>query len=205
MVMYVDTIKRLIAFFVIVIMSFSNTGCTKIVLEADTTEYETVKLVVDDKVINSGDDFRVIEPLWWSVSIYDGEERYNSDLAQFSEPQRYVFAIEWYMSEVNNGGHDQFYFNSTGIVWEDAMLGFQAIGAQENYRIIKESADKLSGNPSKDREKRQDELDTYTPDFEDLDIRYYESEKSLLKKLNDYIKANADAFYFSGEVKIPKL
>jgi hypothetical protein len=64
---------------------------------------------------------RVIDPLWWSVSIHDGPKKYEADLGHFSYPQRYIFAIQWYVAEVNNGGHNQFFFNSTGIVWKDAL------------------------------------------------------------------------------------
>ena len=175
-------------------------GCTK---NADEVEYKLQKLIIDDSVIMSNDEYRIIAPVWWSVSIYDGEKQYNKDLRQFTAPQRYVFAIVWYMSEVNNGGHDQFYYNSTGIVWEDAMNGFQAIGAQENYSIIKESADMIGGSPNKDRKKRQKEMEKYDPDFDKLDERFYVSESVMLEKLHVYIKANAESFYFNGEVQIP--
>jgi hypothetical protein len=127
---------------------------------------------------------------------------HHRDLGQFSLPQRYVFAIEWYMEEVNNGGHAQFYFNSTGIVWEDAMNGFQEIKAQENYSIIRESANAIGGSPNKDRAKRQVEMERYDPDFTELDEQFYESESSMIEKLQAYIKENADSFYFNDEVKM---
>lgn len=41
----------------------------------------------------------------------DGPQRYEEDLTQFSKEQRLVLAYHWYLSEVNNGVHDQFYFN----------------------------------------------------------------------------------------------
>ena len=167
-------------------------------------EYEVVRFVVDEAVINTNDDFKVIEPVFWSVSIYDGEKQYEKDLEAFSLPQRYVFAIEWYMSEVNNGGHDQFYWNSTGIVWEDAMNGFQAIKAQINYEIIKESANMMGGNPSKNWDKRQNQLEKFEPDFSTLDDRFYESEAQMIELLLKYIKENTADFFFDGEVKIPK-
>ena len=166
--------------------------------------YKAQNLVVDEDVIKSNDEFKAIEPVWWSVSIYDGEDQYNRDLEQFTIQQRYVFAIYWYTAEVCNGGHDQFYFNSTGIVWEDAMNGFQAINAHENYSIIKESANVLGGSPNKDREKRQTELEKYKPDFTELDERFYAIESSMIEMLRAYIKDNAESFYFIGEVLIPE-
>ena len=91
------------------------------------------RVIVDDAVIESGEIQEIIDPLWWSVSIYDGEEQYQRDLEGFTAPQRYLFALQWYLAEVNNGGHDQFYSNSTGIVWEDAMNGAREMGMEPYY------------------------------------------------------------------------
>ena len=159
-------------------------------------------MIVDEKLINSNDPQAVIRPVWWSVSIYDGEKKYEDDLKSFSLPQRYVFAIQWYIGEVNNGGHYQFYDNSTGIVWEDALKGFEVIGAESNAAIIRESANRMGGNPSKDRKQRWEALEKLEPNFDDLDSAFY-SDDSYRGLLHTYIKENASAFYFDGEVKIP--
>lgn len=97
------------------------------------------------------------------MSIYDGEEQYQRDLEGFTAPQRYLFALQWYLAEVNNGGHDQFYSNSTGIVWEDAMNGAREMGMEELYGIIRESADRMGGKPAKEREDRWDRSALHTP------------------------------------------
>ena len=164
---------------------------------------EVKKIVIDDNIINSRDVQSVIQPVWWSVSIYDGEERYESDLAPFTLPQRYVFAIQWYQAEVNNGGHCQFYDNPTGIVWEDAMNGFIAIGAKKNADIIKDSAARMGGKPSKDQVKRQEQMDKFEQDFDELDTRFYESEEEMTELLFAYIEANSKDFIFTGEVIMP--
>ena len=85
---------------------------------------EEITFDIGDREIDGDDYFAVIEPVFWSVSIYDGPEKYESDLASFSNEQRLLLAYHWYLSEVNNGGHDQFYYNSTGIVWRDALKAF---------------------------------------------------------------------------------
>jgi len=169
-------------------------------------KYKTVHMTVDEQLINAKDAQGVIEPLWWSVSIYDGEAQYQEDLKPFTKPQRYVFAIQWYVAEVNNGGHYQFFDNSTGIVWEDVMRGFEAIGAQKNADILKAYADRMGGNPSKDREKRQEQLENIDPslaDSDDLDKMFYESEADMTELLHTYIRENANNFIFSGKVTVP--
>jgi uncharacterized membrane protein len=168
-------------------------------------QYFDTHVVVNDQVIDEGDVYKIIDPLRWTVSIYDGLEKYESDLKKFSIPQKYIFAISWYRDEINNGGHDQFYSNSTGIVWEDALNGFKEIGLPEFQKILEESAQRMGGYPSKDRNERQDQLSTQNPDFEDLDKRYYKLEGSSFDSaMLKYIKKNRRNFYFDEVVKKPK-
>jgi hypothetical protein len=166
---------------------------------------QLMRFDIGDRQINGDDYFAVIEPVFWSVSIYDGLERYERDLAKFSKEQRFVLACHWYMSEVNNGGHDQFYDNSTGIVWKDAREGFIAIGAKEVAAIIDESSRRLGGTPSLDRGERQGQLERFNPQFDDLDNKFFRLDKKLNyeRKLMEYIRANRKKFYFSGKVKKP--
>ena len=71
---------------------------------------------VTDEQIDDGDFQAIVTPLWWEVSIYDGETEMYDSLDRFTDQQKYVWAIQWYYSEVENGGHDQFFYNDTGIV-----------------------------------------------------------------------------------------
>ena len=160
---------------------------------------------ITDATIDGTDYMEVITPVWYSVSIYDGQAKYEKDLASFSKEQRMVFACAWYLSEVNNGGHDQFYSNSTGIVWKDALAGFQAIGLKEFSDLVAESARRLGGAPNFDRMERRTQLDKLKPDFGDLDDRLYalEDKIDVENKLLEYIRANRSKFYFSGKVSVP--
>lgn len=163
------------------------------------------RVIVDDAVIESGEIQEIIDPLWWSVSIYDGEEQYQRDLEGFTAPQRYLFALQWYLAEVNNGGHDQFYSNSTGIVWEDAMNGARAMGMEELYGIIRESANRMGGKPAKEREDRWDQMSDLEPEFGDLNKRLYAMEKAddIERRMAAYALENRQALYFDGEVEKP--
>ncbi|MBN1313849.1 MAG: DMP19 family protein [Anaerolineales bacterium] len=131
---------------------------------------------IDDEVIDKGDPWATLDPVYWTVNIYDGEEAYNDTLAQFSAEQRFVLAVNWYIAEVNNGGHEQFYYNSTGIVWKDALKGFEEIGLKEAAMILEESANRMGGNPSLDRETRWEQMDDYNPNFDDLDEKLFDLE-----------------------------
>lgn len=163
---------------------------------------KVMRIVIDDAVIDEADPGAIVQPMWWSVSIYDGQSVYERDLQKFSTPQRYLLAILWYDAEVNNGGHHQFYLNPTGIVWRDALHGFRAIGSDENAKILQASADVLGGSPSLDREVRSRQLKPFGVEaFDAIDRRCYDQNYS--EKLAQYIKANRSAFYFNGEVRKP--
>jgi len=77
------------------------------------------------------------------------------------------------MAEVNNGGHCQFYSNSIGIVWEDAMEGFELIGLLKGKAIVDETVRRFGTRPSFDREERGNALDLIDDDFADLDSDFY--------------------------------
>lgn len=106
-------------------------------------KYESVRIRVDQEVLLGDDTFAVIEPVWWKANIYDGPDAYEASLAPFTRYQRLLFAILWYQAEVNNGGHDQFYFNSTGIVWRDALAGFELLHLDAFASVLRESAQRL--------------------------------------------------------------
>ena len=111
------------------------------------------------------------------------------------------------MAEVNNGGHDQFYFNSTGIVWQDALAGYRAVGLQEAALILEQSAARMGGKPSLERETREEQLDSLKPDFDDLDDRFYKLQKAVdfERAMMKYILNHRSAFYFEGDVEKAKV
>lgn len=160
-----------------------------------------VQIEVNDATIARGDLFEVIEPVWDKVSIYDGVAEYEAALSGFSFQQRLVLAILWYRTEVNNGGHDQFFDNSTGIVWPDAVDGFEAIGMPQAATIIGEAVSRL-GTESRFREMRQSALEDHQPDFEDLDNAFFklDSTGAIDERALAYVREHAGAFYFKGTV-----
>jgi len=164
-----------------------------------------VDYVVDDEMLDSDDSFAIIQPVWSYADIYGSLEDYESSLARFSGPQRLVFAIHWYASEVNNGGHDQFFFNSTGIVWPDALEGFKEIGSEKAYAILFEATSRFGVKPSRDRELRMEQLERIEGGFDDLDDRFYELDEDIYTLSIDYARKHRTGFYFKGKVETYEL
>jgi hypothetical protein len=164
--------------------------------------YEKVHVCIDDRKIAEGDPSDVIEPVWWSANIYDGPEPYELSLLQFTRSQRLVFAVLWYAAEVNNGGHRQFYSNSTGIVWKDALEALRVLDMPEFADVLERSAELLGGTPSLGREERSEQLNVFQPDFEELDERFYELDRDdeLNARLIRFIRSRPADFYFDGTI-----
>ena len=149
--------------------------------------------------------WELIQPLWYSVSIYDGLDVYNQNLKPFSDAQRKLLALFWYDSEVCNGGHDQFFFNSTGIVWKDAIEGMRMIGADQYADNFQKAVDMFGGSIPFDRGERIAAMDKLSEneefdDFEEIDTFYYDDECMDIEQLmNDYVKLHAADFVVKGD------
>ena len=168
------------------------------------TKYTKEFVVVDDSLIAKGDPFEIIDPVWWTANIYESYSDYEKSLFNFSQEQRFIFAICWYMTEVNNGGHEQFFYNSTGIVWKDVLDAFNKIGADRNVAILKDAINLFTENPSFNRKERIRQMKNYDNEKSDIiDDKYYDSEIELQRHIIKYVKENSAEFYFRGEVKRP--
>ena len=167
--------------------------------------YEKVRVRVDDRVIADGDLAAIIEPVWWTANIYDGPDEYELSLLQFSLSQRRLFAVRWYFAEVNNGGHRQFYSNSTGIVWRDALKALRALDALEFGEVLERSAELMGGSPSADRGERCEQMALFAPDFNELDDRFYEignkDKDDIDRRMLSLVRAYPKDFYFDGIIR----
>jgi hypothetical protein len=169
-------------------------------------DLQPVRLDVDTNFLSSHDATDILDPVWWSGDIYDSVIDYDRCLAPFSREQRILYAVLWYQSEVDNGGHDQFFFNSTGIVYPDAVSGLRELSLLEGVEILTEAGRRMGGIPARDRAERQRQLNKLHPEFGDLDTRFYDLDKkvNLDATMTSYMRAHADAFGFHGVVQIPR-
>ena len=166
-------------------------------------ELETRFVRIDDAAIDRGSSCEIIDPVWWTGNIYDGAAAYKASLRGFSQNQIRIFALCWYTAEVSNGGHHQFFSNSTGIVWPEALSALEAIGSHDGAAILREAIDRLGGTPPRDREARNDLLDRLEPNFDDLDTRHY-AIPDIDAKATAFVRRNRVDFLFEGNVMVPK-
>lgn len=149
--------------------------------------------------------FDMVDPMWATINIYEDYNTYLKSADGFTLEQRYLLAMTWYFAEVSNGGHHQFFYNSTGIVWEDTINGFKHFGMLEYAANFQKVIDYCGGMISFDRQERYKMLETLEEkhgeeffsflDEADNFIYLYEGQDNEL----NYIKANPEKFVFEGE------
>lgn len=168
-------------------------------------ELRIVHCRIDREFIARHECRDVLNPVYWSVNIYDSPEAYQASLRPFSAAQRAALAAFWYQAEVNNGGHAQFFLNSTGVVWREALAGFGALGLDSYAGPLRAAVARLGGDVPLDREAREARLDAFHGDFDDLDQRFYalDRQASLRGALTRAIRAQPDAFTFDGLLERP--
>ena len=155
------------------------------------------RIHIEVKDVLAGAD--VLAPMF-NVST-SSRNKYEKSLEHFTTEQRYYHAMCMFFSEVCDGGIHQFFFNSAGCVWEDAVKGFEAANIPRVASILKRAGQRLGGKPAFDRRERWKQLDENEPDFDDLDTEFFSLDEECSKQMDDYVKNNAEKFCFDGHIR----
>ena len=147
--------------------------------------------------METGDKYwSVIEPVWEKVSIYDGEGIFLTQFSEIPEKTGHLLAAHWCQSEVRNGGFYQLFFNSTGVLAPEAVVGFRIIGLPKSSSIILQAMQRLGEKYSRRRDKRNAQLslleqqESIDDPFRDLDTVFFE----LLREEGGGFEVAADRY-----------
>jgi hypothetical protein len=123
----------------------------------------------------------LVEPVWKSVSIYDGPDTFRRQFRAVQSEVGHLLAAYWCQSEVRNGGFHQFFSNSTGVLAPEALDAFRSIGLTEWAEILAEAMQVFGTPYPREREDRQERLSEFKgrkreewDPFHSLDDRFYE-------------------------------
>jgi hypothetical protein len=90
------------------------------------------------------DPWEVVEQLGWEA---------------LTPAEKHLCAVETLNDEVNNGGFAQYYFNSSGDHWADALAGLEAMGAVQHAELVRDTLRSFpDGRPSKHHGTRNEQL-----------------------------------------------
>jgi len=110
----------------------------------------------------------LVEPIWDEVSVYDGPELFLRRFEAAPEAARNLLAAHWLQSEVRNGGFEQFFENSSGMLAPEAEAAFRALGMPETAGIVKRAMQLLLTPFPREQYKRCEQLEGVHHDLWDL-------------------------------------
>jgi hypothetical protein len=149
-----------------------------------------------DKLLNSKNvNGSIIE-----LDNFIGKEcNYGDELGKLTEPQKLFYLNQNLEREVNNGGFNQYFLNSSGNYAHETILSLAAIGATKTAKILGRAIDQFPGkNVPNDRNERNVILEQIEDEankvWNELDKEFFEYEDDLNTLNIEYVKVNKQFF-----------
>jgi len=119
----------------------------------------------------------------------------TEDYGELTDMQRLAHLVFWYDSEVQNGGHLQYFANSSGRRAKEAESALSVLGMECQQNILNEALAHISKNPLIEFESADDCVSAARDEaFEAFDRRYYDCAKDANKYLEAYMDRNLEHF-----------
>ena len=124
---------------------------------------------------------------------------YGYDLSKLTDQQKLFYLNQNLEREINNGGFNQYFCNSSGNNAHETVQSLKAIGADKTADILQKAIDQFPDKKvPKDRDERtkivEEIEETADEVWSDLDQKFYKYEDDLNTLNIDYIKKHKDFF-----------
>ena len=123
--------------------------------------------------------------------------QYGDDMASLSTPERVFYITQSLEREVNNGGFDQFFFNSCGDFANELVYGFTEIGALKTAQICKKAVSIFGDEVPSDRDERDDVIsdnEEFAEILRECDDAFFEYAENLNALNYEYVMKNKAFF-----------
>ena len=129
-------VKNTIISLLLIFIMFSITSCMFFFKSLTSSD------IVNDKTIENGNIHEILSPIY---DYSDGSSKiaYDNSMAIFTKQQRNIYALDIYIYEVGNGGHTQYYYNSSRMSYEDAVAGLELLELYDVFDILMKSKERL--------------------------------------------------------------
>ena len=156
-----------------------------------------------DEIIEKTEDDKLLQTIFDNIETnFEEGEQYTLDkISKLTKGQQAIFSIWILQAEVNNGGFNQFYYNSSNQFSEMARDGLDFIGATKFSEIVKKANKTYSEIKDELDSKNDGTIESFSKSYEgnplnDLDNIFYELEESEnLDSLQiEFIRKNKEEF-----------
>ncbi|MCG1036095.1 DMP19 family protein [Polaribacter sargassicola] len=132
-------------------------------------------------------------------SYLNKKSEYGEKIEKLNSSQQTFLFVENLEREINNGGFNQFYFNSSGDFCLETVNALLEIGAKKTAEIVKKANSEFKEEiVTKDRTKRQNQLELIKKNAEDnwskYNSEFYEYQDNLTELLIVFVIKNKSDF-----------
>ena len=165
-----------------ILFIFTLTNCNQM------SEIEKALLIEDQ----TESILTIYDILWKKTESFDDFENLN-------EEEKNFLYLEILEAEINNGGFDQYFFNSSGDYAIEALEALKKVGAFKTAKIVEEAYSHFPENPiPKDNEKRQEILVAIdlkvSEKWKLLEDEFYSNDENIGELVLSYVKNNIERF-----------
>jgi len=177
----------------------------ELLIEKSVDEFENRKIYkkLTSEIIKSIPDDKLEQSIMDNIdtNFKKGEEYTLDKISKLTKGQQAVFSTWWLEAEVNNGGFNQFYFNSSGQFSKMAEIGFKKIRAEKFSELTSRSNKIFSENKERLEEFDDGTMENFSESYKDnplneLDTEFYKLYES--ENIGDlrikYIRENMSEF-----------
>ncbi|WP_158787885.1 DUF4375 domain-containing protein [Granulicella sp. L46] len=97
------------------------------------------------------------------IEIYQGPEVFLRTFARADRNVGLLYAAHFAQSEICNGGFQQFFSNSTGVLSPEAISGMEAVNMPQTAALLQQAATLLGTPYPRERSQRQGKLKLVDP------------------------------------------
>lgn len=124
---------------------------------------------------------------------------YGDDFSKLTEQQKLFYLNQNLEREINNGGFNQFFSNSSGDHSHETIASLNAVGAHKTADILQKAIDQFPGSKvPKDMDERTEIIEQIEEAadgaWSELDEQFYEYEEDLNTLNLAYVKEHKDFF-----------
>lgn len=161
----------------------------------------TIYKELTKEIIDNTPDEKLLQTIFDNIeTVFDDGEIYTVErIKNLSPGKKAIFSIWILEAEVNNGGFNQFYYNSSGNFSELAFEGLILIGATSTADIL-QRANTIYKNIEEDLRNNDDgTIESFSESYENnplnaFDDEFYNNEEKLLEIQINYIRENINQF-----------
>jgi hypothetical protein len=153
-----------------------------LLIEKSVDEFNNRKIYkkLTPEIITTIPDDKLEQAIMDNIDTYfeNGEHYTLNKISKLTKGQQAVFSTWWLEAEVNNGGFNQFYFNSSGQYAEMAEIGFKTIGAEKFSELTLRANNIFTENKERLEEFDDGTMESFSESYKDnplndLDTEFY--------------------------------